>query len=90
MNYYRFNSLPSQDKVSYIYHHCKLVDFEIVKEQQREFGVCLYHDGSIFVELCFDGLQGEQVKEIKAYGDINQLAHWYERVDIGGITSAKI
>ncbi len=90
MNCYRFNQLTPQDKVNYIYNHCKLVDFEIIREQYREFGVCLYHNGSIFIEVCFDGMRGDRVKEIKTYANANQLAHWYERVDIRQLLSQQI
>jgi Lon protease-like protein len=90
MNNSTFNRLSSQDKVSYIYQNCKLIDFEIVQEKHREFGVCLYHDGQIFVEVCFDGMRGEQVKEIKAFGCLSELSHWYDRIDLGTLLSQSI
>ena len=90
MNCYKFSQLILQDKVSYIYNYCRLIDFEIVREGHREFGVCLYHNGNFFIEICFNGMRGDSVKEIKTYAEVSQLCHWYERVDISSLTSQQI
>jgi hypothetical protein len=35
-------------------------------------------------------MRGDRVKEIKTYANANQLAHWYERVDIRQLLSQQI
>ena len=87
MDCQKFTALSVEQQLDYIYHHCRLVDFTIVSERSTRYGVCLYHNGSIFVEVRFDSLQGEQVKEINAYYDVDELAYWYESVDLGPLRS---
>ena len=82
-----FSALSSDKQLDYIYYHCRLVDFEIVSERYHRYGVCLYHDGNLFVEVRFDGLQGDRVKEVKVYDNAQHLVHWYERIDIKGLLS---
>lgn len=90
MNCYEFNQLAPQDKINYVYNYCRLVDFEIVKENYREYGICLYYNGDIFIEISFDGLRGDRVKEILTYTKVSQLAHWYEQVDIRHLLPQRI
>lgn len=87
MDCYNFNLLNPKEQVNYIYDHCKLIDFEVVREQYQTFGLCLYYNGRIFIEVRFDGMRGDRVKEIKAFNSVKQLPHWYERVDIKGVAS---
>lgn len=89
MDCYTFNKLKPKDQVNYIYHHGNLVDFDIINEQYRQYGVCLYHDGNIFIEVYFDGLRGDRVKNIKTYNKIQQLSHWYERISLSSLLSHK-
>lgn len=89
MDCYTFNKLKPKEQVNYIYHHCSLVDFNIIREQYRHYGVCLYYDGNTFVEVCFDGMRGDRVKNIKTYSKIQQLSHWYERINLGSLLSQK-
>ncbi|MGB3852306.1 MAG: hypothetical protein WA958_20245 [Tunicatimonas sp.] len=85
MDCQKFIALPSEQQLDYIYHHCRLVDFSIVPERTTRYGVCLYHDGSLFIEVRFDSLQGERVKEINACYDLEKLAHWYDAVDLSSV-----
>ncbi len=87
MDCQKFIALSSEQQLDYIYHHCRLVDFTIVSERLTRYGVCLYHDGTTFIEVRFDSLQGERVKEISAYCDVTELAHWYESVDLSALLS---
>ena len=87
MDCQKFTALSVEQQLDYIYHHCRLVDFTIVSERSTRYGVCLYHNGSIFVEVRFDSLQGEQVKEINAYCGIEELSHWYDTVDLSSLLS---
>lgn len=89
MDCYTFNKLSPKEKVNYIYHHCNLVDFDIIIEQYRQCGVCLYYDGNIFMEVYFDGMRGDRVKNIKTYYKIQQLSHWYERINLASLLSQK-
>ena len=77
-----FSTLSTDKQLDYIYHFCCLLDFEIVSERYHRYGMCLYHDGNLFVEVRFDGLQGDRVKEIKTYDELQALTRWYERVDL--------
>lgn len=90
MDCYNFNLLDAKKQVNYIYDHCKLIDFEVVREQYQTFGLCLYYNGHIFIEVRFDGMRGDRVKEIKAYNNMKQLSHWYERVNIKSVVSHPI
>ena len=87
MNSEKFDALSSDGQLDYIYRHCRLVDFEIVSERFHRYGVCLYHDGNLFIEVRFDGLQGDRVKEVKAYNEVQALARWYERIDLKSLLS---
>ena len=82
-----FSALSSDKQLHHIYHCCRLVDFEIVSERYRRYGICLYHDETLFIEVRFDGLQGDRVKEVKAYDDAQDLTRWYDRVDLQGLLS---
>ena len=82
MNCQTFSTLSSDEQLDYIYHHCRLIDFEIVSERYHRYGVCLYHDTKLFIEVRFDGLQGDRVKEIKVYDEAQALTRWYDRVDL--------
>ncbi|WKN29547.1 hypothetical protein PZB74_11290 [Porifericola rhodea] len=82
--------MKPKEQINYIYDHCRLVDFQVVREQYRTFGICLYHNGQIFIEVSFDGLQGDRVRQIKAYESVKKLAHWYERIDIKEVIPQKI
>ena len=87
MDCHTFDTLSPDKQLDYIYHHCRLVDFEIVSERYRRYGVCLYHDARLFIEVRFDGLQGDRVKEVKAYDNVHALTRWYERIDLKGLLS---
>ena len=87
MDCQKFLALSLEQQLDYIYHHCRLVDFTIVSERATRYGVCLYHDGTFFVEVRFDSLQGERVKEVNAYFSANELTHWYESVDLSPLLS---
>ena len=87
MNCHTFHTLSSDQQLDYIYRRCRLVDFEIVSERYRRYGVCLYHDGTLFVEVRFDGLQGDRVKEVNVYDDARDLTRWYERIDLQDLLS---
>lgn len=82
-----FSTLSSDKQLDYIYHHCRLIDFEIASERYRRYGVCLYHDGKLFIEVRFDGLQGDQVKEVNVYDNVQALIRWYERIDLKNLLS---
>lgn len=88
MECYNFNLLKPKEQIDYIYDNCKLIDFQVVREQYKTFGICLYHDGQIFIEVSFDGMRGDRVKEIRSYESISKLAQWYERVDLKDIASS--
>ncbi len=90
MDCYQFNQLKPQEKINYIYNHCRLVDFEVIREQYREYGVCLYHNGKIFIEISFDGIRGDRIRDIRAYAKVSQLTRWYESVDIRPLLSQQI
>lgn len=90
MDCYRFNQLKAQEKIDYIYNNCRLVDFEVIHEKYREYGICLYHNGQIFIEISFDGVRGDRIKEIKAYAKVSQISHWYEHVNIRPLLSEQI
>ncbi len=90
MDSYRFNLLKAEEQINYIYDHCQLIDFEVVREQYKTSGLCLYHSGSLFIEVRFDGMQGDRVKEIRAFENMQQLSHWYERIDIKGVASPQL
>ncbi|MEM9833497.1 MAG: hypothetical protein AAF944_22895 [Bacteroidota bacterium] len=47
--------------------------------------MCLYYDNQLFIEVTFDGLQGDRVKEIRSYPTVNQLVHWYDQVNISAV-----
>ncbi len=83
----KFTTLPSEQQLDYIYHHCRLIDFTIMSERSTRYGVCLYHDGTLFIEVRFDSLQGERVKEVNAYRYVEELTYWYESVDISALLS---
>ncbi len=89
MDCYTFNKLSAKDQINYIYHRCSLLDFVVRVDQYQENGVCLYHNEVFFVEVCFDGLRGDRVKDIRTYSQIQQLSHWYDRVDLGSLLSQK-
>ncbi|WP_277482314.1 hypothetical protein [Catalinimonas alkaloidigena] len=82
--------MKPKEQINYIYENCKLIDFQVVREQYKTFGICLYYDNAIFIEVSFDGMQGDRVKEIRSYECISELSHWYERVDIKSVSSQKI
>ena len=77
-----FNTLSPDEQLDYIYHHCRLIDFEIVSERIHRYGICLYYDEHFFIEIRFDGLQGDRIKEVNTYQQIQDLVRWYERVDL--------
>ena len=87
MDCQKFNTLSSDQRLDYIYRYCRLVDFEIVSERYHRYGVCLYHDGKLFIEVRFDGLQGDRVKEMKTYNNVQALTRWYERIDLTDLLS---
>ena len=87
MDCYTFKALPSDEQLDYIYHHCRLIDFEIISERFHRYGMCLYHDGTLFVEVQFDGLQGDRVKEVNVYDDIQTLTRWYDPIDLKDLLS---
>lgn len=87
MNSKNFDALSSDGQLDYIYHHCRLLDFEIVSERFHRYGICLYHDGKLFIEVRFDGLQGDRVKEMKTYDEVQALTRWYERIDLKNLLS---
>ena len=87
MDRQKFLTLSSEQQLDYIYRHCRLVDFTIVSERAARYGVCLYHDGTTFIEVRFDSLQGERVKEINTYHNLEELTHWYETVDLSSLLS---
>lgn len=89
MEFFIFSKLNPKEQVNYIYHHCKLVDFAIIRTQYSQCGVSLYYDGKIFIEVYFDGLRGDRVKEIKIYSKIQQLSFWYKRVGLNSLFSSK-
>jgi hypothetical protein len=89
MDCYKFSKLTPKEQINYIYHHCNLVDFDIINEQYRQCGVCLYYDGHIFVEVYFDGLRGDRVKNIKTYHKIQQLSYWYDRMNLSALLTKK-
>lgn len=89
MDCYTFNKLKAKDQMNYIYHHCSLLDFDIERDKYQQNGVCLYHSGNFFVEVCFDGLRGDRVKNIRTYSDVQQLSHWYGRINLGTLLSQK-
>ncbi len=89
MDCHIFSRLDPKEQVNYIYHHCRLLDFDIIQESYRQYGVCLYYDGTIFLEVSFDGLRGDRVRDIKTYSRIQQLSHWYERINLGSLLSKK-
>ncbi len=78
----KFDAFTSEQQLDYIYHHCRLIDFEIVSEHNHRYGVCLYYDNHFFIEIFFDGLQGDRIKEVNTYPHAQQLVRWYERVDL--------
>ncbi len=90
MNCEIFNQLTSRQKIDYIYNNCRLVDFEVMRDQRLEYGVCLYHNGSIFIEISFEGICGDRIREIKSYAEVEQLSHWYEQVNIRPLLSQQI
>lgn len=90
MDCYHFNLLGPKEQVNYIYDHCKFIDFEVLREQYQTVGLCLYYNGQIFIEVRFDGMRGDRVKEIKAFDSAKQLSHWYERIDLKGVVSHPI
>ncbi|MEK6478381.1 hypothetical protein WJR50_12635 [Catalinimonas sp. 4WD22] len=90
MKCYYFNLLEPKEQINYIYENCKLIDFQVVRERYKTYGICLYYDGVIFIEVSFDGMQGDRVKEIRSYESVSKLSHWYERVDIKSVSSQKI
>ena len=85
MTCYYFNRLNPEDQLQYIYDHCRLVDFMIQPNACRPDAVCLYYDDEIFVEVRFDGLQGDRVKEIRSYPTMQQLGQWYNHIDISSV-----
>ena len=87
MNSQQFSALSSDEQLDYIYHHCRLIDFEIVSERVHRYGVCLYYDERRFIEVRFDGLQGDRVNEIAIYECIQDLTRWYERIDLKNLLS---
>lgn len=87
MDCQKFVALSLEQQLDYIYHHCRLVDFTIVSERATRYGVCLYHDGTFFVEARFDSLQGEQVNEVNAYCHVEELSRWYDTVDLSSLLS---
>ena len=87
MNDQQFNAMPWSDQVNYIYHRCYLIDFDIVTDRYRQYGLCLYYNGCIFIEVRFDGLHGHKIREINVYEDAQQLTRWYERVDLSKMLS---
>lgn len=89
MDYFIFNKLKPKEQLDYIYHHCNLVAFDIIRKKYCQHGICLYYDGKMFIEVYFDGLRGDRVKEIKIYSKIQQLSYWYERVSLNSLLSGK-
>ncbi len=89
MDCYTFSRLEPKEQINYIYHHCNLIDFNIIEEQYRQNGVCLYYDGHLFIEVFFDGLRGDRVKAIKTYQKIQQLSHWYEKINLQALLAKK-
>ncbi|WKN41250.1 hypothetical protein [Tunicatimonas pelagia] len=85
MNCFKFNQLAPQSQLQYIYDDCRLLDFIIEIEGSKQDARCLYYDGQLFIEVHFDGLQGDRVKEICSYPTVNQLSHWYEQVNLSAI-----
>lgn len=90
MDCYKFNQLTPSQKIDYVYNNCRLVDFEVMHANCRECGVCLYHNGEIFIEISFEGIRGDRIREIRSYADLQELSHWYERVDIRSLLSPQI
>lgn len=82
---FKFNQLTPKAQLQYIYDHCRLLDFIIQSNGSKQDAVCLYHDGEFFVEVQFDGLQGDRVKEIRSYPTLQRLSHWYEQVSISSL-----
>ena len=82
MNCFKFNQLAPKSQLQYIYDHCRLLDFIIQTNGSKQNALCLYHNGEIFVEVSFDGLEGDRVKGIRSYPTLDQLSHWYHQVDI--------
>jgi len=85
MHCFQFNQLTPKNQLQYIYDHCRLLDFIIQTVGTKQDAVCLYHDGELFVEVHFDGLQGDRVKEIRSYSTLHQLSHWYEQINISSL-----
>jgi len=90
MNCFRFNQLSKSQKINYVYNHCRLLDFEVMRNHCQEYGVCLYYNASIFVEISFEGMRGDQIRSIEVYEDVCRLSHWYEQVDISTLSSQQI
>lgn len=82
MTCFQFNQLEPKAQLQYIYDRCQLLDFMMQSDKGSPDAVCLYHDGNVFMEVRFDGLQGDRVKEIRSYPCIQQLSHWYNQINI--------
>lgn len=82
MNCFKFNQLTPQSQLQYIYNDCRLLDFIIKAFGSKQDALCLYFDGQLFIEVHFDGLQGDRVKGIQSYAGVSQLSHWYDQIDI--------
>ena len=85
MNCFKFNQLAPKSQLQYIYDDCRLLDFIIQTTGSKQDALCLYHNGEMFVEVSFDGLQGDRVKEIRSYSTLRRLSHWYKQVDISAL-----
>ncbi len=85
MNCFKFNQLVPKSQLQYIYDHCRLLDFVIQTHGSSQDAMCLYYDNTLFIEVTFDGLQGDRVKKIRSYPTINQLAHWYDQINISAV-----
>ncbi len=82
MNCFKFNQLAPQLQLQYIYNDCRLLDFIVEVNGSKQDARCLYFDSQLFIEVHFDGLQGDRIKEIRSYSTLNQLSHWYDKVNI--------
>ncbi len=82
MNCFKFNQLAPHLQLQYIYDDCRLLDFIVEVNGSKQDALCLYFNGQLFIEVHFDGLQGDRVKEIRSYPTLNKLSRWYDQIDI--------
>ncbi|MGB3585452.1 MAG: hypothetical protein WBA23_02875 [Tunicatimonas sp.] len=85
MNCFKFNQLAPQLQLQYIYNDCRLLDFIVEVNGSKQDARCLYFDSQLFIEVHFDGLQGDRIKEIRSYSTLNQLSHWYEQISLSSL-----